>query len=33
MKNIKDYDLEDLKKEMEGLGEKEYRENKDIEWI
>ena len=33
MKNIKDYDLEDLKAEIEGLGEKVYRATQIFEWL
>ena len=33
MKNIKDYDLEDLKKELESIGEKKYRAEQIFKWL
>ena len=33
MKNIKDYDLEDLKKELIGLGEKAFRAEQIFKWL
>ena len=33
MKNIKDYDLEDLKKEFVELGEKPFRAEQVFKWI
>ena len=33
MKNIKDYDLKDLKKELESLGEKPYRAEQIFKWL
>jgi 23S rRNA (adenine2503-C2)-methyltransferase len=33
MKNIKDYDLEDLKKELQSLGEKPFRAEQIFKWI
>lgn len=33
MKNIKDYDLEDLKKELENIGEKKFRAEQIFKWL
>ena len=33
MKNIKDFDLEDLKKELQNIGEKSYRAEQIFKWI
>ena len=33
MKNIKDYDLEDLKQELESIGEKKFRAEQIFKWI
>ena len=33
MKNIKEYNLEELKNEMEALGEKKYRAEQVFKWI
>ena len=33
MKNIKDFNLEDLKKEMQEIGEKPYRAEQIFKWI
>ena len=33
MKNIKDYDLKDLEKEFEEMGEKKYRAGQVFQWL
>ena len=33
MKNIKDYDLEDLKQELESIGEKKFRAEQIFKWL
>ena len=33
MKNIKDYDLEELKQEIENIGEKKFRAEQIFKWI
>ena len=33
MKNIKDYDLEDLKKELISIGEKPFRAEQIFKWL
>ena len=33
MKNIKDYDLKDLEKEFENMGEKKYRAGQVFQWL
>ena len=33
MKNIKDYDLQDLKEELANIGEKSYRAEQIFKWL